>query len=265
MNKTAPYKKEKVNYIDQGKGRVVVLLHGFLGSLEIWKSTIEDLSKSYRVIAIDLPGHGKTPCFGYAHSMELMAKCVKSVLDSLKLKKYVIVGHSMGGYAGLAFADLFPDNLKGLCLFHSSAFPDTEEKKKDRLRAINLVKTSKTLFTKSTIKNLFASKNLKYLKEEISFAADIAKSTSKRGIIAALHGMRDRPGRDLILGLVEYPIMMVIGEHDNVLPFETLVEQTHLIKNKSILFLEHDGHFGFLESPKLCNKELRKFLRKCYG
>lgn len=264
MLKTAIYKREKVSFTDKGKGRVIVLLHGFLGSKNIWDKTASDLAKSYRVIAIDLPGHGASPCFGYAHSMELMAKCVKAVMDSLKLKKYVIIGHSMGGYVGLAFADLFPDNLRGFCLFHSTAYPDSEEKKKDRLRAIQLVKSSKSLYTKNTIKNLFASKNLKYLKEEISFAANIAKQSSKQGIIAALHGMRDRPGRDIILGLVEYPIMMVIGELDNVLPYEQLLEQSQLIKNKSILYLEHDGHFGFLESPKRCNKELRKFLRKCY-
>lgn len=264
MQKTVYYKKEKVAFTDKGKGRVVVLLHGFLGAKEIWKSTIEDLSKSYRVIAIDLPGHGQTPCLGYAHSMELMAKCVKAVLDGLRLKKYVLIGHSMGGYAGLAFADLFPDHLKGLCLFHSTAYADTAEKKADRLRAIQLVKSSKTVYTRNTIKNLFATKNLKYLKEEIHFAAEIAKGTSKQGIVAALYGMRDRPGRDLILGLVHYPIMMIIGEHDNVLPYESLLEQSQLIKNKSVLYLEHDGHFGFLESPKVCNKELRKFLRKCY-
>jgi pimeloyl-ACP methyl ester carboxylesterase len=196
--------------------------------------------------------------------MELMAKCVKAVLDSLKLKKYVIVGHSMGGYAGLAFADIFPDNLRGLCLFHSTAYPDSEEKKKERLRAIHLVKANKAVYTRNSIRNLFATKNLKYLHDEISFASKIAKETSRRGIIAALHGMRDRPGRDIILGLVEYPIMMVIGEQDNVLSFEQLLEQSQPIKNKTILYLEHDGHFGFLESPKRSQKELRKFLRKCF-
>ena len=264
MLKTAVYKKEKVTFSDKGRGRVIVLLHGFLGSHEIWRALAENLSKSYRVIAIDLPGHGATPCYGYVHSMELMAKCVKAVLDSLKLKRYVLIGHSMGGYAGLAFGDLFPDNLKGLCLFHSTAYPDSEEKKKDRLRAISLVRANKTVYTKNSVRNLFATKNLKYLSEEISFATKIAKETSKRGIVAALHGMRDRPGRDIILGLVEYPIMMVIGELDNVLPYQQLLEQSQFIKNKHVLYLEHDGHFGFLESPKQSQKELRKFLRQCF-
>jgi pimeloyl-ACP methyl ester carboxylesterase len=261
--KTCLYKNETVTFFDKGKGRAVVLLHGFLGSHKIWQATIDDLSRTYRVVAIDLPGHGDTACFGYAHSMDLMAKCVKAVMDHLRLKRYIIIGHSMGGYVALSFADLFPDHLKGLCLYHSTAYADGEEKKSDRLRAIKAVKADRNIFTRSTIKNLFATKNLKYLKEEISFATGIARQTSKQGIIAALHGMRDRPGRDIILGLVEYPIMMVIGEHDNVLPYEQLLEQSEIIRNKTILYLEHDGHFGFLESPRQSNKELRKFLRKC--
>jgi pimeloyl-ACP methyl ester carboxylesterase len=264
MLKTALYKKEKVTYSDRGKGRVVVLLHGFLGSHEIWKPVVDNLSKSYRVISIDLPGHGQTPCFGYAHSMDLMARCVKTVLDQLKLKKYVIIGHSMGGYVALAFADLFPEHLRGMCLFHSTAFSDSEEKKNDRLRAIEVVKANKTVYTRNTIRNLFAAKNLKYLKEEVTFAYTIAKQTSKQGIISALHGMRDRPNRYLILGFVKYPVMMVIGELDNVLPYEQLLEQTDMIENKTLLYLEHDGHFGFLESPRVSNKALRNFLRKCF-
>lgn len=265
MLKKILFKNDTVTFSDLGKGRVVVLLHGFLGSHEVWATTVTNLARSYRVIAIDLPGHGQTACFGYVHSMELMAKCIKAVMDSLRLKKYVLVGHSMGGYAALAFADLFPDNLKGLCLYHSTAYADSDEKKSDRLRAVKVVKSNKIVYTKSTIQNLFASKNLKYLKEEVLFATRIAKQAGRQGIVAALHGMRDRPGRDLILGMVEYPIMMVIGEQDNVLPYAQLLEQSQLIKNKTILYLEHDGHFGFLESPKQSNKALRKFLRMSYA
>ncbi len=264
MQKTALFKKGHVSFSDTGKGRVVVLLHGFLGSHKIWQNTISNLSKSYRVIAIDLPGHGDTECFGYVHTVELMAKCVKAVMDSLRLKKYVIVGHSMGGYAGLAFAELFPDNLRGLCLFHSTAYEDSPDKKRDRTRSIKVVKANHKIFTTEVIKNLFASKNIKYLKDEIVFAQKIASSVSKQSIIASLEGMKDRPNRDIILGMVNYPVMMVIGELDNVLPYQQLLEQAELIKQKHILYLEYDGHMGFLESPMVCNKHLRKFLRACY-
>jgi pimeloyl-ACP methyl ester carboxylesterase len=196
--------------------------------------------------------------------MELLAKSVKAVMDSLKLKKYVIIGHSMGGYAGLAFADMYPDNLKGLCLYHSSAYADSDEKKRDRTRSIKVVKANHKIYTTEVIKNLFATKNFKYLKEEIAFAQKIAAKTSKQSIIASLEGMKDRPHRDVILGLAHFPVMMVIGEHDNVLPSAQLLEQAELIKNKHVLYLEHDGHMGFLESPKQSNAALKKFLRVCF-
>lgn len=264
MIKTTQFKKATITYADAGKGRAVVLLHGFLGSHKIWEQTILNLSKQYRVIAIDLLGHGQTDCVGYIHTMELQAKCVKAVLDSLHLKKYVVIGHSMGGYVGLAFADLFPDNLKGLCLYHSTAYADSEDKKRDRSRSIKVVKANHKIYAIDVIKNLFAIKNFKYLKREIQFANTIAKATSKQSIIASLEGMKDRPNRDLILGMAHYPIMMVIGQHDNVLPYEQLLEQSQLIKNKQVLFLEHDAHMGFLESPIASNLALRKFLRSCF-
>lgn len=264
MLKTAKFKKGIVTFSDTGKGRAVVLLHGFLGSHQIWNSTIQSLSKSFRVIAIDLPGHGGTECFGYVHTSELNAKCVKAVMDSLRLKKYVIIGHSMGGYAGLAFADLYPDNLKGLCLYHSTAYADSDEKKRDRTRSIKVVKANHEIFTTEVIKNLFASKNFKYLKEEIAFAQKVAAKTSKQSIIASLEGMKDRPNRDIILGMAHYPIMMVIGELDNILPYQQLLEQSELIREKHVLYLEHDGHMGFLESPRQSNAALKKFLRTCF-
>ncbi len=264
MIKTAAFKKGTVTFSDTGKGRAVVLLHGFLGSHQIWNNTIQSLSKSFRVIAIDLPGHGDTDCFGYVHTTELNAKCVKAVMDNLRLKKYVIIGHSMGGYAGLAFADLYPDNLRGLCLYHSTAYADSDEKKKDRTRSIKVVKANHKIYTTEVIKNLFATKNAKYLKEEITFAQKIAAQTSKQSIIASLEGMKDRPNRDIILGMAHYPIMMVIGELDNVLPYHQLLEQSELIREKHVLYLEHDGHMGFLESPRQSNAALKKFLRVCF-
>lgn len=264
MQKSILFKNGNVTFSDNGKGRTVVLLHGFLGSHKIWENTISNLAKSYRVIAIDLPGHGDTECFGYIHTMDLMAKCVKAVMDSLRLKKYVIIGHSMGGYVGLAFAELYPDSLRGLCLFHSTAYEDSDEKKRDRKRSIKIVKANHKVFTRDVIKNLFATKNIKYLKSEVAFAQKIANTVSKQSIIASLEGMIDRPNRDLILGMVSYPVMMIIGELDNVLPYKQLLEQADLIKHKHILYLEYDGHMGFLENPKTTQKQIRKFLRASF-
>lgn len=265
MLSSCSFRGEKVYFSATGKGKAVVLLHGFLGSHKVWGYIAKELSKNYRVIVPDLPGHGKSPFHGGIHSMELLADSVKAVLDELKIKKCVITGHSMGGYAGLAFADLYPDHISGLCLFHSTAYADSEDKKHDRLRAIKLVKADKGIYTRNTIKHLFAAKHARRMKTEISFATGIAKSTGKNGIIAALQGMKDRPSRDIILRLVKYPVLMVIGRHDRVLPEKQLLDQAKFLKKGSVLYLENDGHFGFLESPEASLLALRKFLQDCFS
>lgn len=261
----ADFKQAKIAYTVSGKGRAVVLLHGFLGSTEIWEPIKATLAKQFKVICIDLPGHGKSDCFGYIHNMELMAKAVKAVMDSLRLKKYVLIGHSMGGYTGLAFAELFPDFVRGLCLFHSTSYADSEQKKRDRDKAIRVVKNDTDIYVRATINNLFATKNLKHLKHEILFTQRIARKTPQRGIIAALEGMKKRPSRDVILHFANYPILFIVGRYDNLLPMQSLLDQAEIAKHKDVLLLEKTGHMGFLEEPTVCIKHLKRFIRNSFA
>ena len=264
MIRHANFRKVKVRYSDKGKGRVIVLLHGFLESLDIFDEFSDRLSKSFRVIAIDLPGHGETPNIGYIHSMELMAECVKSVLDSLELRKYVVAGHSMGGYVALAFAELFPQHVSGLCIFHSTAMTDSEEKKKDRDRVAEIVKQDHTQFVSELIPKLFAKENISLLKEEVAAAKQIALSTSKEGIVAALKGMKERPSRELVLKNAKYPVLFIIGKQDAILAWDNLLLLTSLPKKSFQLVLEHVGHMGFYEAPEETFKALRKFAGMCF-
>jgi len=262
--KYADFKKGEIAYTVEGKGRAIVLLHGFLGSADSWKEPKKGFAKHFKVICIDLPGHGKSDCFGYIHSMDLMAGAIKAVMDKLRLKKYVVIGHSMGGYAALAFAELFPDSLRGLCLFHSSSYADSDQKKKDRNKAIKAVKNNYSIYVRATIKNLFATKNLKHFHKEIIATQQIARKTSKRGVVAALEGMKDRPSRDVILHFAQYPIAFIIGKYDNILPMQSLLDQTKLIKHKHVLLLENSGHMGFIEQPATCTKFLKRFIRESF-
>ncbi|MBS1647157.1 MAG: alpha/beta hydrolase [Bacteroidetes bacterium] len=264
MHLYAPFKQDKIAYTVHGKGRAVVLLHGFLGSVQLWDTMIVGLSKQFKVICIDLPGHGKSPCFGYVHSMELMAQSVKAVMDFLRLKKYVLIGHSMGGYTGLAFAELYPDCLRGLCLFHSTSYADSEQKKRDRSRAVKIVKQNQVLYVKATVANLFYPKNVKKLKKEVHLTLRIAQKTSKQGLVAALEGMKKRPSRDVVLHFVPYPILFIIGKYDAVLPMQSLLHQAEIATHKNVLLLEKAGHMGFLEEPLLCQKALKRFIRKSF-
>ena len=116
-------------YTDEGTGTPVILLHGFLENLSMWHDLTPELSKKHRVICIDLLGHGNTACLGYIHSMELMAEAVEAILKHLQIKQSVLIGHSMGGYVALAYAENNPKNVLGLCLMNSTALADSPEKK----------------------------------------------------------------------------------------------------------------------------------------
>ena len=260
----AEFKKIKVHYTDSGKGRVIVLLHGFLGSHEIWSEFIKKLSKKFRVIAIDLPGHGKTPSIGYYHSMELLAQSVKAVLDKVGVRRYVIAGHSMGGYASLAFAELFPENVSGLCLFHSTANSDHEQKKKDRERIIKLVKKEHKHYVAEVVTSLFATENLEKNKTELEKIKRIAAGVSKQSIINSLEGMKERKKRDMILKFADYPVLFIIGKKDSVINYETMYSQIGLCKYPSVLMLEDVGHMGFYEATKETVNELEAFALRCF-
>jgi pimeloyl-ACP methyl ester carboxylesterase len=264
MIKYVDFRKAKVRFSDKGKGKTIVLLHGFLESLDVFEELSDQLSKSFRVICIDLPGHGKTPVMGYAHSMEFMATCVMSVLNSLSVRKYIIAGHSMGGYVSLAFADLYPEHVAGLCLFHSTAMPDSAEKKKERDRIAKIVMNDHTYFVIDLIPKLFAKENLSLLKEEVEKATNIALNTTKEGIVAALMGMKMRPNRELVLKHAKYPVLFIIGKKDAILAWENLLLLAALPKKSIQVVLENTGHMGFYEAPEECFNALTKFIRICY-
>lgn len=264
MIRYANFRGTKVRYSDKGKGRALVLLHGFPESLQIWDEFSEELSKHFRVIAIDLPGFGETPPIGFIHTMDLMAECAKAVMDGLGYRKYVVTGHSMGGYVALAFAELYPKNVSGLCIFHSSALPDSEEKKNDRTRAVEIVKKDQKHYVNELINKLFAPANVPEFEEEIRELKEIAQNTPAQGIINALLGMRDRPDRQQILKNADFPIQFIIGKEDQVMPFQVLSEQARLCKHGTVLVLENCGHMGFYEARTKTQKGLLKFTRKCF-
>ena len=136
-------KNKKIFFTDYGEGKTIVLLHGYLESLEIWGVFSKELSKNFRVISIDIPGHGESEYFADKHTMEAISERVYLTLKKLHIKTCFMIGHSMGGYVTLMFHKLFPEMLSGFSLFHSHPFADSKESINKRLREIELIKNGK--------------------------------------------------------------------------------------------------------------------------
>jgi len=240
------HKGINVFYTDEGKGNTVVLLHGFLENALIWEPFVSTLSKKNRVICIDLLGHGKTGCLGYVHTMELMAETVEAVLKHLKIERSTFIGHSMGGYVSLAFAEKYPDAIEGLCLMNSTVNADSLEKKKNRDRAILAVKQNHKTFIRIAISNLFNPKNRTSFSEKIKAVIEDAQQTPLQGIIAALEGMKIRENREALLHFTPFKKMLILGKKDPVIDYESLIS---VIKNTKVELVEFpDGHMSHIEN-----------------
>jgi pimeloyl-ACP methyl ester carboxylesterase len=257
--KNASYKNTPISYSDTGKGPAVLLLHGFLENQKMWAAFVPEWSKKFRIITLDLLGHGQTECLGYVHTMEDNAQMVHELLLQLRLRKVILVGHSMGGYVALAFAELYPDAVKGLVLLNSTAKEDSPERKTNRDRAIKAVKQSFKNFIGLSISNLFSPTNRERLSETIENVKKEALKTPLQGIVASLEGMKIRPNREAVLQQTPYPKLLVLGKKDPVLNYEETKTQ---IENTAVLLLDFpDGHMSHLENQAELELALLHFFK----
>ena len=249
----------EIRYKVEGQGPVIVFLHGHMESAKIWKQYSSKLSNRFRVIRINLPGHGKSSVFGEVHSMELMADTVRAVLEAEKVDKALLVGHSMGGYVALAFAETFPDKVRGLVLFSSISFADTKERQNDRERAIKAADAHKMKYITSVIPNLFFERSGAKASKRIFKLVKIAAKQPKEGIIAAIRGMRDRADRTKMLKNAKYPILFIAGQDDFLIPLERIEEMHRQVPNAKLVVIEQCGHAGFIEQEKECFTAIQEF------
>ena len=241
-----------LHYEISGNGKKpLVLLHGFMENNTIWDEMETHLSKDFTLIKIDLPGHGKSKVYQEIHTVELMAEKVKEVIDALKLEKINLLGHSLGGYVSLAFAEKFPEILESMTLFFSTTLADDDEKKQIRRRSIAVIDENFETFVKTSIPNLFSNNEKDILEGKIELAKNIAKSTNKEGVKAAQLGMAERPDRTEILENLDAKILIIAGKYDNAVKTENLLK---IIPEKTNIktYVLDCGHNGHWEKPTIC-------------
>ena len=262
VNKQLTYKGTIINYTTTGSGYTVVLLHGFLENLTMWDEFKKDLSTNNNVVAIDLPGFGQSGIMSNNHSMSTMANAVEYVLDKENISKCVMIGHSMGGYVTLAFAELFENRLDGIILFHSQAAADDEEAKINRNRTITIVENNHAKFISGFIPSLFTEDNAIKFSSEIDQLIKSSLLTKNEGIIAALAGMRDRKDYRELLTELTIPVLFIAGKKDTRIPLEKIIQQISLPKISEALLLEDVGHMGFIEDKDHTYKSIESFVTR---
>ncbi len=250
-------------YNEQAK-QSITFLHGFCENKNLWKRFADQLQGQYRVIALDLPNFGES-FLDSEISIEEMANCVRNTLKGLNIHETVLVGHSLGGYVGMAFAEQYPFMLKGLGMFHSTAFADSEAKQEGRQKAIEHLKAHGTKdFLKDFFPNLYAPKNQNLYQNAILEQFDEVRNIKPEALIATLEAMKNRPDRSGVLATLEMPVLYVIGKQDANIPLEQSLEQCHLAARSLVQILENIGHIGMIEAEKETLRMVNYFAHYCF-
>ncbi len=252
------FKNTQISFSDSGEGNTIVFLHGYLESRLMWQYFIPKFTPKNRVVSIDLLGHGESKSLGYIHTMEDQAEMVFSILKNLKIKKAIIIGHSMGGYVALAFAEMYPKTISNLVLLNSTALEDSMERKANRDRAIKMLKKDFNSFVRLSISNLFSPENRELLQDQIEKVKIDALKTSLQGLIAAQEGMKIRKNRALVLHDATFPVLLILSKKDPVLDYQESIKQIENTKVK--LATLPDGHMSHIENRYEVEKLLLDFI-----
>lgn len=266
MNKEILIAGKRIFYRLMGSGKPVVLLHGFGEDGNVWKNQIEFLKEKFQLIIPDLPGSGKSEMIDDM-SMEGMAEVIKKILDTedpsirRSLEKVSMIGHSMGGYITLAFAEKYPGYLNAFGLFHSTAYADSGEKKTTRRKGIKFIEQHGAFeFLKTITPNLFSQFSKDEMPEMIDeFIAGLGNFSSA-SLVSYYEAMMQRPDRTEVLKKTRVPVLFIMGKYDNAVPLKDALKQCHLPQKSFIHLLEKIGHMGMIEEPDKSNRALENFL-----
>jgi len=253
-----------IAYYKEGKGDVVVLLHGFPMDKNIWLDLITVLSSNHQVIAIDIPGLGNSNALSL-NAIHTIADQIHDLLQHEQVGKAVFVGHSLGGYIALAFSKKFSEMVKGLSLVHSTWKADIEEKKIMRLKVIDLINRGGTkAFLRELFPSLFAADNRIIFKLEWDALYNRHQTVSPASLIALYEAIMNRKNYAETTWN-EFPMQWIIGEQDQLLDPKDLIAQA-LQSDKSFVSLYPNcGHMSMIENRAQFEKDILEFTNYCYA
>lgn len=263
-------------YIDEGKGsETILMIHGLGSYLPAWKRNINELSKNYRVIAIDLPGYGKSSKAPHSGLMTFYAGVIAEFIQQLNIGPVNLAGHSMGGQISMVLALEKPELVKRLILVDPAGFEAFHAGQRNWFKDVmtpNLVRlTSLEAIETNLASNFFRMPaDARFMIEDRIAMRDATDFDAYCLAVArSVHGMVDEPVLDKI-SAISVPTLIFFGENDMLIPnrylnpgFTVKIAETgaNLIKGSKLVMVPKCGHFMMFEKSDVFNEETKEFIQ----
>lgn len=253
--------------------QAIVLLHGFCGSAYSWHKVCPHLGDRYRLIIPQLLAMGEDGDRQADWSIEAMADAVAQLTAHLELEKVVLLGHSMGGYVALAFADQYRDRVAGLGLIHSSALPDSEEKKRKRHQDIALIESHGVeAYVQRLIPRMLADPDCEERADDLPMLVREGGQASVEQLIGMVRAMIERPDRSRVLTEADYPVLLVAGSEDQIVrPIDTFTVRRNNTRESTFgyphileMTFEDVGHLSPVEVPEQLSRVIANYMKLLY-
>ncbi|MEZ0541201.1 alpha/beta fold hydrolase [Fibrella arboris] len=241
------------------KRPTLVFLHGHPLSPMIWDFLASALADDYAIVKPDfsrLTEHD---------TVEAYADELHSQLSSSDMGPCVLIGHSMGGYIALATAEKYPDRVKGIVLFNSTAYADadTDQQRQKREEAKKTLETEQGhVFVEKSIPAMFADEHREPLRDTIQQVVDAHKNLPNKAMLSGLQAIRTRPDRTAMLQKATFPVLIIAGRHDKAIPIDRSEALHQQLPTAMYVVLAHSGHLGMMEEPEQSLLTIKPFLEK---
>ncbi|MCD9188034.1 MAG: alpha/beta hydrolase [Pyrinomonadaceae bacterium] len=249
----------KLKYQKHGNGKPIVLIHGFPLDSKMWTDTAESLiAEGFQVILPDLRFEANIE-----DSLANTAESIAHIIISLKLKKVIVGGLSMGGYVSFNLYRLYPELVAALILCDTNSSADSTEKRNSRFETIDqLNEKGNQALLDSMLENLFSKEILSKRPDIVEKVKQWIEDSDVNNNISALKAMANRIDHDYLLNKINIPTKIIFGENDKITDL-TIANKLHQnIKNSELSIIPNAGHLSNLEQPVLFNASILDFVTR---
>ncbi len=235
----------------------LVLIHGHGVDDSIWDPLDAQLNESFTVIRPNLAII--TDCT----TIEAYAEELHRILSNAGIERFTLIGHSMGGYIALAFAEKYPEMIEGFGLFHSIAYADDDARKEQRNKMAALLREKGASdFIRLTGGNMFGKRYRKYRSEKVKSHVERFSRLPAKALAIGVEAIRDRPDRTAVLTQLKVPLLLIVGMEDVLIPFDKAIEMAEYAPVTYPFILSDSGHMGMVERTDTSAKIIRWYMGK---